>query len=81
MLSESKLTMDINTFGNQFLKTGIPLGTIIAVVCKKERRKYFGFANIVISNRGGVVSKIFTELQEAKKWLLESGCEEEKPLV
>ncbi len=64
-------TMDIHTFGKNFEQaTGIPLGTKIASVSLPAKVPAQEFAETVVLNWTGVNVKVFTDLDEAKTWLL-----------
>jgi hypothetical protein len=64
-------TLDVHTFGKEFTKkTGIPLGTKIASVSLPKKLPEQQFAETVAVNWAGVNVKVFTDINEAKKWLL-----------
>jgi hypothetical protein len=62
--------LDIHTFAKGFTeRTGIPLGTRIASVSLPEKLPAQRFAETVVLNWAGVTVKVFTDINEAKKWL------------
>ena len=63
-------TIDTHTFAKEFSeRTGIPLGSKIASVSLPEKLPVQQFAETVALNWAGVTVKVFTDINEAKKWL------------
>ncbi len=52
-------------------KTGIPVGSRIAIVYPKERVDSMGFAVTVMTNWSGINLRHFTDIEPAKLWLLD----------
>lgn len=64
-------TVEVHTFAKEFLdRTGIPPGTKIASVSLPEKFPVQNFAETVVLNWNGVDVKVFTDIDQAKQWLL-----------
>jgi hypothetical protein len=64
-------TIDLYTFAKGLTdKTGLPVGTRIAAVSLPEKLPSQQFAETVSVNWAGVDGKAFTDIDEARNWLL-----------
>ena len=65
-------TMALFDIGEEFPKINFPRNVRVAVVCKPSKLPDFQFAETVAVNRGAYFVRVFTDLEQAKSWLLEA---------